>query len=120
MSFAKIAKLIANSLQKWKVLINFGKLNLTTLHGIYIIYFLRIPCITVKGDSYHLEGQIFIIIFGVLDPLFDREFKEIEMILGLFLVIAMYCQGSSSQIKSITQPLPLLASWEGSLGICSR
>ena len=37
------------------------------------------------------------------------------MILRLFLVIAMYCQGSSSQIKSITQPLPLLASWEGSL-----
>ena len=28
----------------------------------------------------------------------------------------MYCQGSSSQIKSITQPLPLLVGWEGSLG----
>ena len=28
----------------------------------------------------------------------------------------MYCQGSSSQTKSITQPLPLLDGWEGSLG----
>ena len=46
--------------------------------------------------------------------------KEIKMILRLFLVIAMYCQGSSSQIKSITQPLPLLAGWEESLGTCSR
>jgi hypothetical protein len=46
--------------------------------------------------------------------------KEIKMILRLFLVIAMYCQGSSSQIKSITQPLPLLAGWKGSLGTCSR
>ena len=45
--------------------------------------------------------------------------KEIEMILRLFLVIAMYCQASSSQIKSITQPLTLLAGWEGSLGTCS-
>ena len=33
--------------------------------------------------------------------------KGIQIILRLFLVIAMYCQGSSSQIKSITQPLPL-------------
>ena len=41
--------------------------------------------------------------------------KEIKIILRLFLVIAMYCQGSSSQIKSVTQPLLLLASWEGSL-----
>ena len=46
--------------------------------------------------------------------------KEIKIILRLFLVIAMYCQGSSSQIKSITQPLLLLAGWEGSLGTCSR
>ena len=30
----------------------------------------------------------------------------------------MYCQGSSSQIKSITQPLPLLGSQKGSLGTC--
>ena len=37
------------------------------------------------------------------------------MILRLFLVIAMYCQGSSGKIKSITQPLPLLAGWEGNL-----
>ena len=44
--------------------------------------------------------------------------KEIKMIIRLFLVIAIYCQGSSSQIKSITQPLPLLAGWEGSLCIC--
>ena len=42
--------------------------------------------------------------------------KEIQIILRLFLVIAMYCQGSSSQIKSITQPPALLAGWEGSLG----
>ena len=28
--------------------------------------------------------------------------KEIKIILRLFLVIAMYCQGSSSKIKSIT------------------
>ena len=41
--------------------------------------------------------------------------KEIKIILRLFLVIAMYCQGSSSQIKSITQPPALLAGWEGSL-----
>ena len=46
--------------------------------------------------------------------------KEIEMIIRLFLVIAIYCQGSPSQIKSITQPLPLQAGWEGSLGKCSR
>ena len=46
---------------------------------------------------------------------FNIDPKEIKMILSLFLVIAMYCQGSSSQIKSITQPLPLLAGWEGSL-----
>ena len=46
--------------------------------------------------------------------------KEIKMILRLFLVIAIYCQGSSSQIKPITQPLPLLAGWEGRLGTCSR
>ena len=50
----------------------------------------------------------------------DIATKEIQIILRLFLVIAMYCQGSSSQIKSITQPLPLLAGWEGSLGTCSR
>jgi hypothetical protein len=25
----------------------------------------------------------------------------------------MYCQASSSQIKSITQPLAVLAGWEG-------
>jgi hypothetical protein len=46
--------------------------------------------------------------------------KDIQIILRLFLVIAMYCQGSSSQIKSITQPPALLAGWEGSLGTCSR
>ena len=37
------------------------------------------------------------------------------MIIRLFLVIATYYQGSSSQIKSATQSLPLLVSWEGSL-----
>ena len=46
--------------------------------------------------------------------------KEIQIILRLFLVIAMYCQASSSQFFSITQPLTLLAGWEGSLGTCSR
>ena len=46
--------------------------------------------------------------------------KDIQIILRLFLVIAMYCQASSSQFFSITQPLPLLAGWEGSLGTCSR
>ena len=46
--------------------------------------------------------------------------KEIQIILRLFLVIALYCLGSSSQIKSISQPPALLAGWEGSLGTCSR
>jgi hypothetical protein len=46
--------------------------------------------------------------------------KEIQIILRLFLVIAMCCQGSSSQMKSITQPPALLAGWKGSLGTCSR
>ena len=46
--------------------------------------------------------------------------KDIQIILRLFLVIAMYCQASSSQFFSITQPLPLLACREGSLGTCSR
>ena len=41
--------------------------------------------------------------------------KEIQIILRLFLVIAMYCQ-----IKSITQPPALLAGSEGSLGTCGR
>ena len=47
--------------------------------------------------------------------------KEIQIILRLFLVITLDCQASSSssQIKSITQPLALLAGWEGSLGTCS-
>ena len=47
--------------------------------------------------------------------------KDIQIILRLFLVIAMYCQGSSSQKNQFyTQPLALLAGWEGSLGTCSR
>ena len=46
--------------------------------------------------------------------------KDIQIILRLFLVIPMYCQASSSQIKSITQPLAVLASWERSLGTYSR
>ena len=49
----------------------------------------------------------------------DALHKEIQIILRLFLVIAMYCQASSSQIKSITQPPALLTGWEGSLGTCS-
>jgi hypothetical protein len=48
------------------------------------------------------------------------EAKDIQIILRLFLVIAMYCQASSSQIKLITQPLAVLAGWEGSLGTSSR
>ena len=44
--------------------------------------------------------------------------KEVKIVYMLFLVIAMYCQASSSQIKSITQPLPLLAGCEGSLSKC--
>ena len=44
----------------------------------------------------------------------DDIIMEIQIILRLFLVIAMYCQGSSSQIESITQPPLLLAGWQGS------
>ena len=45
---------------------------------------------------------------------FEGTPKEIQIILRLFLVMAMYCQVSSSQIESITQTLPLLAaSWLG-------
>ena len=50
----------------------------------------------------------------------QHQGKEIQIILRLFLVIPMYCQASSSQKKSITQPAPLLPGWEGSLGTCSR
>ena len=39
--------------------------------------------------------------------------KEIQIILRLFLVIAMYCQANSSQFNQITQPPTLLAGWEG-------
>ena len=49
--------------------------------------------------------------------------KAIQMIYRLFLVTAMYCQASSSQFFSITQPLrsfSVLAGWEGSLSTCSR
>jgi hypothetical protein len=46
--------------------------------------------------------------------------KDIQIMLRLFLVITMDCQASSSQFFSITQPLLLLACWEGSLGTCSR
>ena len=46
--------------------------------------------------------------------------KDIQIILRLFLVIAMYCQGSSSQIKTFTEPSTLLAGWEGSVGTCGR
>ena len=38
--------------------------------------------------------------------------KEIQIILRLFLVIAMYCESSSSQFKPITQP-PTSARWLG-------
>ena len=46
----------------------------------------------------------------------DKEHKEIEIIHGLFVVIAMYCQVSSSQFQSITQPPTLLTDWEEGLG----
>ena len=46
--------------------------------------------------------------------------KEIQIIRRLFLVIAMYCQASSSQMKSIVQSTALLAGWEGSLGTSNR
>ena len=45
---------------------------------------------------------------------------DIQIILKLLLVLAMYCQASSSQMKSITQPPALLGGWVGSLGTCSR
>ena len=41
---------------------------------------------------------------------------DIQIILKLLLVLAMYCQASSSQMKSITQSPALLAGWEESLG----
>ena len=53
----------------------------------------------------------------------ERSTKKFQMVLSLFLVIALYCQASSSQFFSITQPLTsfsVLAGWEGSLGACSR
>ena len=67
-----------------------------------------------------LEPIYKILLTDAVKNIVHDDGKEIEMIHRLFLVIAMYCQGSSSQIKSITQPLLLLAGWEGSLGTCSR
>ena len=49
-----------------------------------------------------------------------RIYKEIEMIHRLFLVFAIYCQGSSNTVQWITKPPMLLAGWEGSLGTWSR
>ena len=70
---------------------------------------------SLKGSTqHHLSQHSFKL------PSSRTEIKEIEIILRLFLVIAMCCQGSSSQIISITQPPPLRAGWEGSLGTCSR
>ena len=46
--------------------------------------------------------------------------KEIQIILRLFVVIAMYCQASSSQFNQSLNLPPVLAGWEGSLGTCSR
>ena len=56
-----------------------------------------------------------------IKPFFNQEvvIEEIEKILRLFLVIAMYCQGSSSQKKinhSTSTTAGCLAVWEGSLG----
>ena len=39
----------------------------------------------------------------------QHQGKKIQIILRLFLVIPMYCQTSSSQMQSITQPPTLLA-----------
>ena len=50
----------------------------------------------------------------------ELEGKEIQIILRLFLVIAMYCQASSSLLKQSLNLPPALTGWEGSLGTCSR
>ena len=52
---------------------------------------------TEKKDTCPLLYVVIMHISNVLS-------KEIKIILRLFLVIVMYCQGSSSQIKSITSP----------------
>ena len=75
----------------------------------------KIQAVQIQGpQSPALWSSFLRIYFEIKQPLYMFH-KEIKMILRLFLVIALYCQGSSSQIKSITQPLPLLAGWEGSL-----
>ena len=51
---------------------------------------------------------------------YNAPIKEIEIIHRLFLVVAMYCQDSSSNVQWITKPPMLVAGWEGSLGTCSR
>ena len=76
--------------------------------------------LTPKPTKQELEPIYKILLTDAVKNIVHDDGKEIEMIHRLFLIIAMYCQGSSSQIKSITQPLPLLAGWEGSLGTCSR
>ena len=51
----------------------------------------------------------------------NNSTKEIQIIIRLFLVIAMYRQVRQFKpIQSITQPPTLLAGWEGSLDTCSR
>ena len=50
---------------------------------------------TVNGKAHYLAD--------------DGKNKDIQIVLRLFLVIAVYCQCSSSQIKSITQPPAFIA-----------
>ena len=59
---------------------------------------------------------------GLLSKFFSKIFdlSELQLTSHALNYNLPYCQGSSSQIKSITQPLLLLAGWKGSLGTCSR
>ena len=50
----------------------------------------------VKGMCWNADGQKICIVYEDGAVIVGREIK---MIPRLFLVIAMYCQGSSSQIK---------------------
>ena len=93
--------------------------------GMYNFAYITVIKLAIEKLTFLASVATKSIILNCYIPPYEAEIwmilaKEIKMILRLFLVIAMYCQGSSSQIKSITQPLPLLAGWEGSLGTCSR
>jgi hypothetical protein len=47
--------------------------------------------------------------------IFIKEYSNNTYVISSYRYV---CQASLSQIKSITQPLAVLASWEGSLGTC--